>query len=835
MLENITQYKRTQEFQDTFTYMVSILGNEFPTSEFTPEYLILSILDNTKCHANMIMDNILMSESMDYLRNYYHGQLQSMDRKPILDNMPPKASNELIMIMGSAVREAKALNSPLLGSEHVLLALVNPQNSFSTAKALLDCGLRYNYMMGQAQNLTESAPTESPRRYINNNDNKIPLKSEIHSQVSVNNGETPNIKRYTINLHDEITKGHYDKLVGRDDILKNIIKVLSRRKKNNVILVGKPGVGKTSIAYKLAELIESGNVPEILSDKQVIMLDAMALVSGTHLRGMFEERVDGLFKELRNNPNYILFLDDMQNAVRSMGKDKDGDLTDVIGNILSEGEVRVIGAISLKDYRNSIEANSTLATKLQKIMVEPSTDEETMKILKTNKYYYENFHHVKFSDNVLLKTIQLAKRYITNNSLPDSALDVIDLTGASISLTNRQEKNIKEIKAKLASFDEEKKQAMNSGDFEKLDEISRRESALNKELSDARKNINNDESTWIHATEDNIADTVSTMTNIPISKLKANEKETVLNISNILKKSVIGQDEAINEIAKAIKRAKAGFGDKSKVMASLLLIGGSGCGKTLISKELAKNIFGSEDSLVRFDMSEYHDKTSVNKFIGASAGYIGYENGGLLTEAVKNKPYCVLLFDEIEKADESVYNLFLQLFDEGRLTDNNGTTVNFKNVIVIMTSNIGVKQANERGGGIGFTANADANKRSIIEKCLKSKFSPEFLNRIDKIIHFNTLTDDNIHTIVGLELEKLRQRVRENGIDLVYDDKIVEYVFKQAIEEKEYGARPIMRIIQDSISDKVVDLVLASDQHENRYNVTIGDNNEVIATVFKTE
>lgn len=835
MLENITQYKRTQEFQDTFTYMVSILGNEFPTSEFTPEYLILSILDNTKCHANMIMDNILMSESMDYLRNYYHGQLQSMDRKPILANMPPKASNELIMIMGSAVREAKALNSPLLGSEHVLLALVNPQNSFSTAKALLDCGLRYNYMMGQAQNLTESAPTESPRRYINNNDNKIPLKSEIHSQVSVNNGETPNIKRYTINLHDEITKGHYDKLVGRDDILKNIIKVLSRRKKNNVILVGKPGVGKTSIAYKLAELIESGNVPEILSDKQVIMLDAMALVSGTHLRGMFEERVDGLFKELRNNPNYILFLDDMQNAVRSMGKDKDGDLTDVIGNILSEGEVRVIGAISLKDYRNSIEANSTLATKLQKIMVEPSTDEETMKILKTNKYYYENFHHVKFSDNVLLKTIQLAKRYITNNSLPDSALDVIDLTGASISLTNRQEKNIKEIKAKLASFDEEKKQAMNSGDFEKLDEISRRESALNKELSDARKNINNDESTWIHATEDNIADTVSTMTNIPISKLKANEKETVLNISNILKKSVIGQDEAINEIAKAIKRAKAGFGDKSKVMASLLLIGGSGCGKTLISKELAKNIFGSEDSLVRFDMSEYHDKTSVNKFIGASAGYIGYENGGLLTEAVKNKPYCVLLFDEIEKADESVYNLFLQLFDEGRLTDNNGTTVNFKNVIVIMTSNIGVKQANERGGGIGFTANADANKRSIIEKCLKSKFSPEFLNRIDKIIHFNTLTDDNIHTIVGLELEKLRQRVRENGIDLVYDDKIVEYVFKQAIEEKEYGARPIMRIIQDSISDKVVDLVLASDQHENRYNVTIGDNNEVIATVFKTE
>jgi ATP-dependent Clp protease ATP-binding subunit ClpC len=523
----------------------------------------------------------------------------------------------------------------------------------------------------------------------------------------------------------------------------------------------------------------------------------------------------------------------MQNVIRTGNKTNDGDLTDMIGNILSAGDIRVVGAISFKEYRNGIESHSALSTKLQKIIVEPSTKEETFDILKANKVYYENFHHIKFDDKVLYKAINLAKRYITNNSLPDSALDIIDLTGASISLTKKEEKSIKSIKKKLSSFDGEKCKAMDSGDFELLDEIAKKESALYKELNDIKRDINNDDSTWVNVTEEDIAETVSTMTNIPISKLKASEKETILHIDEILKKDVIGQDEAINEISKAIKRARAGFGDKSKVMATLLCIGSSGCGKTLISKKLAENIFGSEDYLVRFDMSEYQDKTSVNKLIGSSAGYVGYENGGLLTEAIKNKPYCVLLFDEIEKADESIYNLFLQLFDEGRLTDNNGTTVNFKNVIVIMTSNVGVKQANERGGGIGFTANAEANKRSIIEKNLKSKFSPEFLNRIDKIIHFNPLTDENLKVIVDIELKKLCDRVKENDINLEYDPNVIDFVYKEALEQKEYGARPIMRIIQDEVSDKVVDLILTSNKHENSYYVKVGENGNVEASVLK--
>ena len=826
--------KKNTEYKDILAYMLDILGNEFPTAEFTPEYIMLAILDNPRCHANLVMDNILMTDTLDYLRNYYAQVIREEPKKPIL-NKDVKFDKELSDIINRAEDEAEFLNSTKLGSEHILLSIINPANHFKVGEKLISFGLAYDSICSNCRDFVEETEQKSPKvkkvdnSYISNNhqDAKIPLKSEINSKVFVQNGNTPFINKYTINLHEEIANGKYDKLIGREDVLDNVIKVLSRRRKNNVILVGKPGTGKTSIGYRLAEMIDCGSVPDNLEGKQVVMLDVMALLSGTHLRGMFEERVDGLFKELKNNSNYILFIDDMQNIVRNTGKDKDGDLSDVISKILTEGDVRVVGTISFKDYRNGIENNSVLSTKLQKIIVEPSTKEETFKILKSNKSYYENFHHVKFDDECLLKAVKLAKRYITNNNLPDSAIDVIDLTGASISLNNKQSTSMKTLKEELNSFDGEKKKAMNSGNFEKLDEIAKKESQLLKKISDMKKKIDNDESTWIHATEDDIADTVSAITTIPVSKLSISNKTTILHIDEILKKDVIGQDEAINEIAKAIKRSRAGFSDNNKCT-SLMMIGTTGVGKTLIAKKLAENVFGDEKSLIRFDMSEYQDKTSVNKLLGSSAGYVGYENGGLLTEAVKNKPYCVLLFDEIEKADESIYNVFLQLFDEGRLTDNNGTTVNFKNVIVIMTSNIGAKQASEMGNGVGFQSNVEENKKSIIEKSLKNKFNPEFLNRIDNIIHFNALTDDNIKVITRLELNKLSNRVKENGVNLKFGSDVIDYIFKKAIREKEYGARPIMRIIQDNISDKVVDLVLESENKQNSFDISINKDDEVI-------
>ena len=826
--------EKNTEYKDILAYMLDVLGNEFPTSEFTPEYIMLAILDNPRCHANLVMDNILMTDTLDYLRNYYAQVIREEPKKPIL-NKDVKFDKELSDIINRAEDEAEFLTSTKLGSEHILLSIINPANHFKVGEKLISFGLAYDSICSNCRDFVEETEQKSPKvkkvdnSYISNNhqDTKIPLKSEINSKVFVQNGNTPFINKYTINLHEEIANGKYDKLIGREDVLDNVIKVLSRRRKNNVILVGKPGTGKTSIGYRLAEMIDCGSVPDNLEGKQVVMLDVMALLSGTHLRGMFEERVDGLFKELKNNSNYILFIDDMQNIVRNTGKDKDGDLSDVISKILTEGDVRVVGTISFKDYRNGIENNSVLSTKLQKIIVEPSTKEETFKILKSNKSYYENFHHVKFDDECLLKAVKLAKRYITNNNLPDSAIDVIDLTGASISLNNKQSTSMKTLKEELNSFDGEKKKAMNSGNFEKLDEIAKKESQLLKKISDMKKKIDNDESTWIHATEDDIADTVSAITTIPVSKLSISNKTTILHIDEILKKDVIGQNEAINEIAKAIKRSRAGFSDNNKCT-SLMMIGTTGVGKTLIAKKLAENVFGDEKALIRFDMSEYQDKTSVNKLLGSSAGYVGYENGGLLTEAVKNKPYCVLLFDEIEKADESIYNVFLQLFDEGRLTDNNGTTVNFKNVIVIMTSNIGAKQASEMGNGVGFQSNAEENKKSIIEKSLKNKFNPEFLNRIDNIIHFNALTDDNIRAITRLELNKLSNRVKENGVNLKFGSDVIDYIFKKAIREKEYGARPIMRIIQDNISDKVVDLVLESENKQNSFDISINKDDEVI-------
>ena len=829
--------EKNTEYTDILAYMLDVLNNEFPTVEFTPEYIMLSILDNPRCHANMIMDNILMTDTLDYLRNYYADVIKGQPKKPILNITTKfKFNEELTGIYDKAEIEANAMSSSKLGSEHVLLAIMNPSNHFKIAEKLNSLGLSYDSMCNNCRDFEASSTEQktpkvkkSDKSYINNNhqDNgKMLLKSEVNSKVFVQNGNTPFINKYTIDLHEEIANGKYDKLVGRESILNNIITVLSRRRKNNVILVGKPGCGKTSIGYRLAEMIDEGCVPATLEGKKVVMLDVMALLSGTHLRGMFEERVDGLFKELKNNSNYILFIDDMQNIVRNTGKDKDGDLSDVIGRILTEGDVRVIGTIPFKDYRNGIENNSALSTKLQKIIVEPSSKEETLEILKSNKGYYENFHHVKFDDACLLKAVKLAKRYITNNSLPDSAIDVIDLTGASISLNNEQSISLKTLKEKLKSFDTEKKNAMNSGNFEKLDEIAKKESQLQKDISDMKKIIDNDESTWIKATEDDIADTVSAITTIPVSKLSDSNKTTILHIDEILKRDVIGQDEAINDISKAIKRSRAGFSDNNRCI-SLMLIGKSGVGKTLIAKKLAENVFGDEKALVRFDMSEYQDKTSVNKLLGSSAGYVGYDNGGLLTEAVKNKPYCVLLFDEIEKADESIYNVFLQLFDEGRLTDNNGTTVNFKNVIVIMTSNVGAKQASELGNGVGFQSNEEENKKAIIEKSLKNKFNPEFLNRIDKIIHFNSLTDENIKAITALELDKLTNRVKENGVNLTYNSDVVDYVFKKAIREKEYGARPVMRIIQDNISDKIVDMVLESDNNQNSFDISIDKYDEV--------
>lgn len=815
------------ELQEVISYMIDILVNEFPTEIFTPEYLIVSILDTKKCHANMFLDNYLMSNNMEELREIYTSVLKE-NKKPIINSKENKYKVkfdfELNKIMENAEKEADKTNSAQIGTEHVLLSILNPENEFKIQEIFKTVGIDYELIFDKCKDNKKNQRQTRKNNFINNNGFQqkeqqkqqiIPLKSEVNTTSVTSAGEF--ISKYTININELVKNGKVDDLIGRENEISQIIKVLARRKKNNVVLVGNGGVGKTAIIYGLAQKIVNCEIPTILEGKEIVEINVMALVSGTHFRGMFEERVKGLFDELKSSNKYILFIDDMQSVLKSGSKDKDTDISNMISDVLIEGEVRVIGTTSFKEYRNSIENNPSISNKLQRIIIEPSTIDETINILKHNKTYYENFHNVVYSDESIKKCVELSERYISDRCLPDSAFDVMDLTGAYVSLEHSQSNEFNELKKRLIEIENEKNIVLNNGDFEKIDALTIEENDVKKRINDFKRKEKSSERIKIYPND--ISKTISEITNVPISKLSTNEKERILHIDDKLKESVIGQDEAVESICRVIKRNKVGLGDKTKTMANILFAGPSGSGKTLIAKKLAEEIFGDEKALVRVDMSEYSEKNSVAKLTGAAPGYIGYENGGQLTEAIKHKQHCVLLLDEIEKADQEVYNIFLQLFDEGRLTDSAGQVVNFKNVIVLMTSNIGAKQVSEFGSGVGFVTDETSNKKSIIEKQLKQKFTPEFLNRIDKIVYFNSLTDDNLKDIVKLEINKFGNRLKELKFNIKYDESVVNFIHEQAVKQKEYGARPIIRLVQNNLEDKITDMILEN-EYEPEYAFT---------------
>ena len=452
---------------------------------------------------------------------------------------------------------------------------------------------------------------------------------------------------------------------------------------------------------------------------------------------------------------------------------------------------------------------------MQKIIIEPTSIEDTNKVLNESKKYYEEFHNVRYDEKAIAKAVALADRYITDRSLPDSAFDIIDLAGAKTALIDREPIEIQNTKKRMRQIEAEKNEALNNGEFEKIDSLTIEENVLASDLADYKRDIKNLKLATIDITEADIADVVSEITKIPVSKLSSSERSKIAHIDEILKKSIVGQDEAVDSVCRVIKRNKVGLGDKNKTMANILMVGPTGSGKTLIAKKLAEEIFGDEKALIRIDMSEYSEKNSVAKLTGAAPGYVGYENGGQLTEQIKHKQHCVLLLDEIEKADQEVYNIFLQLFDEGRLTDSAGQIVNFKNVIVLMTSNIGARKAAELGNGLGFVSNEENNKKSIIDKELKKKFTPEFLNRLDQIVYFNALTDDNLKNIVKLEINKFNDRLNSIEYNMIYTDDVVDYLHVEAIKNKEFGARPIIRLIQNNIEDKITELMLENDYKPN--------------------
>ena len=820
----------SNDLKKILSYMVDILSKEFPTEVFSVEYLIVSILDNSKSHAYTLLDNCLMTSNLEELKNIYVNwlKLNRSDKNLVVKQDNVDFNEELDRILTNAEKERENLKSILVGSEHVLLSMLNPDNKCEKIQEVFkNMGITYNFIIDKCSESSNKEKTNNAPKKIMKKPSMLPLKSEINQQGISSSNEY--ISKYTINLNQLAKEGKIDELVGRKKEIEKIIKIMARRKKNNVVLVGKGGCGKTAIVNGIADMIVKDEVPQILKNKEVVMLDVMTLVSGTHFRGMFEERVNGLFNELKNSKNHILFIDDIQQILRSGSKEKDTDLSSWIGDILANGEVSVIATTTFKDYRNTIEINTSISRKLQKVVIEPTSIQETIEIIEKTKHYYEDFHNVTYDSDVVKKTVELSQRYITDRSLPDSAIDVIDLSGAYTCLIDREPQQISKMRKRLIEINKERSERLNKGDFEFIDSLNKEENFLKKNISDFNREVEKDKTKYsINITLDNIATSISDMTNIPINKLTLNEKEKIANIENVLKESVVGQDEAIEAVSRIIKRNKVGLGDKNKTLGNLLLLGPSGSGKTLIAKKLAEEIFGSDKALVRIDMSEYSEKNSVAKLTGAAPGYVGFENGGQLTEAIKNKQHCVLLLDEIEKADKEVYNLFLQLFDEGRLTDSAGQMVNFKNVIVLMTSNIGAKQASEMGKGLGFVTDESSNKKSIIEKSLKQTFTPEFINRIDQIVYFNSLSEDNLKEIVKLEINKFIKRLNELNYNLTYTEEVVEHLHSFAIKQKEYGARPIIRLIQDKIEDQITDLMLKNEYEENYTFVATYENEGII-------
>lgn len=722
-------------------------------------------------------------------------------------------SPEAKTIMEYAVEQAQALGHDYIGTEHILLGIIYDTESIA-CEILISLGADLDIIHDAILDLlNEDTLNDMPKLNVFK-ENKAPKKdNNAKDNKQKNNSATPLLDKYGRDLNILAQEEKIDPVIGRNREIERVIQILSRRTKNNPILIGEPGVGKTAVTEGLAQRLINGNIPKVLASKRIISLNMASLVAGTKYRGDFEDRLKKIIDEIIENKNIILFIDEMHTLVGTGAAEGSMDAANILKPALSRGEIQVIGATTLKEYKKYIEKDSALERRFQTIMVNEPSAEDAISILKGIRNKYEEFHCAKITDEAIKAAVKISQRYITDRFLPDKAIDLMDEAAAKVRLkTVNIPTNISQLEQKIQDLKKAKEKAIDNQDYELAATIRDQEIKIKEELATAKTAWETQNNAQIAVTEEDIADVATLWTGIPVKRLVAKEADRLLHIEDIIHKRVVGQNEGVNAVAKAIRRARAGLKDPKRPIGSFLFLGPTGVGKTELARSLAEAIFGDESAMIRFDMSEYMEKHTVSRMLGAPPGYIGYDEGGLLTDAVRRKPYAVILLDEIEKAHPDIFNILLQVLDDGRLTDSQGRTVDFKNTVIIMTSNAGAfKLQPQKTNTMGFAVNEDKQikqnaKKNVMDE-VKRQFKPEFLNRIDEIIIFEPLTDKELTQIVTLLLNDVQKRLAEMDIELIIKDEVKSYLLKHGTDTI-YGARPLKRAVQRYLQDPLAEQLL---------------------------